>query len=129
MLPLLQIQNVPFTDEHKEQIEAFLTHWSQIIKRGTPVDLKKGQILFYEGHMPCGVYIVTKGVVCLVKESPNNEIIKIGTVGLSQPIGLDLLQHNLPYPHTAIVEKEMQGFFVSKASLTDLTKCLCGTHE
>lgn len=128
MLPLFQIQDVPFTSEHKEQVDAFLSHWAQVINNSTPVELKKGQIMFYEGHMPCGLYIVTKGLVSLVKESENNEIVKVGSIGLLQPVGLDLLQHNLAYPNTAIVEKQMQGFFISKANLAGLTTGLHETH-
>ncbi len=100
----------------------FLNYWEELMHSSTPVHLKKGQKLFYEGHAPCGVFVIVAGKVNLFHEE-NQEKKSIGQLALYQPIGIDLLANEQPYPYTAIAEDDVKVYFISKGDLMDMQNC------
>lgn len=104
-----------FTKENNKEVTDFLTHWQKIMKRGTPIVLKKNQVLFYEGHVPSGVYVVTSGKVLLTQSG--NKSKSVGILEPNQPFGIDLLALNQSYPYSAVAEEDVRAFFITKTEL------------
>lgn len=96
----------------------FLSYWEDLVRRSTHLQLKKGQKLFYEGHVPCGVFVIVSGKVSLFKDGKQGEG-PVGQLAANQPIGIDLLANEQPYPFTAIADDDdVEAYFVSKSDLS-----------
>lgn len=113
-------KEVSLSDQHKEQVQEFLDCWQDMMLKSAPIDLSVGQILFYQDHNPCGAYILTSGKIELYQKKGEQKQI-IGHMKLNYPIGIDLIDHDLPYPYTAEVIEPTKGFFISKS---DIASCL-----
>lgn len=116
---MLHLTTIMLSESHRAQIALFLARWQDVLKKSTPIDLKKGQVLFYQGHTPCGVFVLTSGVVALYSEQ-NGNIEAKGELVRNQPVGIDLIYQDESYPFTGVVEQDVQGFFISKTDLQGL---------
>ena len=97
-------------------IDGFMEQWKDMIQEASPIDFKPGQIIFYQGHTPVGVYVFSTGEIQLVDDLNDPQVVK--PVGLNEPVGLDLLSQKMDYPYHAIAKTEVQGFFLTKNSLS-----------
>ena len=97
-----------------------MNYWQALLLQSTAVQLKKGQTLFYKGHMPCGVFVVVAGPVNYFQETGHAEN-PVGQFSNFQPIGIDLLTSQQPYPFTAIASgDDVRAYFISKNDLMAL---------
>lgn len=115
------LKEISLSESQKQQALTFLTYWESTLHKSTPVILNQGQALFYQGHYPCGVYVVTSGIVELWRDGAPAET-PASTVKHNHPIGMDLLAEEKPYPYTAVVSQNMSGFFISKSRLSHLIR-------
>jgi len=69
---------------------------------------RKGQILFYEKHFPCGVFILLNGII---EVSCSGEILENVTAPLL--IGLDNFFKNTSYSVTVKAISDIRFFFLS----------------
>lgn len=86
---------------------------------GTMMEFKPGQMLYYKGHKPYGVFIVLAGEVKLshhhkVGEDEDHEF---STMPLGYPYGFDLIMTDLAYPCTAIAEGLVKALFIARSNL------------
>lgn len=83
-----------------------------------PSKYETGQVLFYQGHHPYGLYIIYSGILSLHNGSQNKEKrvlqIQSGTV-----LGLRELLSNKMYPLTGTIQGETYVSFVEKTRVLD----------
>lgn len=87
------------------------SRWSDMIKESTLLDFKVGQVIFYEGHVPYGVFVFVSGKISLstryddeIKEAP-----------LNVPIGVEAFFDQVPYQYTATAETPVKAYFVGNS--------------
>lgn len=83
---------------------------------------KKGQVLFYQGNPPFGLYCINEGKVKITKTGSEGKetIVRIATTG-------DLLGHrslfsDSPYTASAMVIEDAKICFINKKTIHDLIK-------
>lgn len=116
-LTIKQEKEAGQSGDDRELLERFLTIWRSLVESSTPVFVKKGQVLFYAGHVPCGVYVVTSGTIGLHRDETKGSV---GSLAQFQPVGLDLIMAGMTYPESAIAETDAKVYFISKSDLVDL---------
>jgi CRP-like cAMP-binding protein len=88
--------------------------------RVPPGPYRKGQVLFYQGHYPYGIFLIHSGRLELrdtLKEAAIPCELGKGTL-----IGVDLLQTDLPYPYTGIAAEDVEASFLEKVRFFELLK-------
>lgn len=113
------IKSEPRNAEDKILMERFVGYWSELIRQSTPIDLKKGQALFYEGHLPCGIFVIVSGEVLLFQKGRFEQDGALGKLTYFQPIGIDLLANGHLYPYTAMASQDAKAYFISKSDLAE----------
>lgn len=84
------------------------TSWLKMIKESTLIDFKQDQVIFYEGHIPYGVFIFVSGHVSLnSKNHPQKK-----EAPLNVPIGVDSFFDRSPYSNTALAETPVKAYFI-----------------
>lgn len=116
MLDLDKIQDKT-REEVRKKIDKFEKQWKDFLSTGQVIKLKKGQIVFYEGHFPCGVFILLSGKVAILsqEDQEQDEIM----IPLYQTIGIDLMLTGQPYPFTAVCKTDVITLFLSKTILQE----------
>jgi CRP-like cAMP-binding protein len=91
--------------------------WDASVSEGQPIDFKRGQVLFYEGHIPYGVFVILSGHVSLVEgHSPClHEHSRMSPQGLV--FGLDAALEGIPSCCTCVADEDCRAVFVSKTLL------------
>lgn len=104
-----------------EDILASLTNrWDELLRGGQELEFHEGQVLFYEGHVPYGAFVLLEGDVEFRREgipsdkshrikSPNGEI-----------IGLGVIAGEAPYCCTCTATGDCRVIFISKTQLLPL---------
>lgn len=87
----------------------------QLINDGNPVHYRKGQVIFYEGHHPCGFYLLKEGRVSL-KESAAGTRPKIHPTE-DKLLGLVHLLSETPYCSTCTAEEDVDVVFIPKTAV------------
>ncbi|MBI2890825.1 MAG: cyclic nucleotide-binding domain-containing protein [Nitrospirae bacterium] len=80
---------------------------------GTHQCYQPGQIIFYEGHMPLGIYLHQTGHITLLRGRRPVRQCAVPCV-----LGLQLLFMNAPYPYSARTEDTVSLIFVPRTALT-----------
>lgn len=113
---LSQIQ-IKSQEETRNKVAKVEKSWMDFLSAGQIIRFKKDQVVFYQGHNPCGVYILLSGSVFLVDQELNcpNPI----PLPLYQTIGIDLILCNQPYALTAVCQSDAVTLFLSKSILHD----------
>ncbi|HLG18440.1 MAG TPA: cyclic nucleotide-binding domain-containing protein [Bdellovibrionota bacterium] len=89
-----------------------LTDWK---RRIPPSRYKAGQVLFYRGHLPYGLFVIHEGAVELrITEKDLHAPLKAGPGAM---LGLASLVANQPYPLTALVVNDVLVSFTEKSTL------------
>ncbi|MBI2340694.1 MAG: cyclic nucleotide-binding domain-containing protein [Deltaproteobacteria bacterium] len=88
-------------------------------REGNPVHYRKGQVIFYEGHHPCGFYLLRQGKVSL-KESRTSGGAKMHPTE-DKLLGLMHLLSDTPYCSTCTAEDDVDIVFIPK---TTVSRCL-----
>lgn len=99
--------------------DGFLKVWGQLIEQSVLHQYHKGQVLFYKGHLPYGIFIIVSGQVHLVGTEETNPEQGFPAL-LYNPIGFDLLFSRQCYPFTAIAQSDVKAVFIAKSSLNKL---------
>ena len=87
----------------------------RLINDGNPVHYRKGQVIFYEGHHPCGFYLLKQGRVSL-KESEAGARPKMHPTE-DKLLGLVHLLSETPYCSTCMAEDDVDVVFIPKAAV------------
>lgn len=86
-------------------------HWKEMIKESALVEYKKGQVIFYEGHVPFGVFIFVSGKVSLQTKSKD----AAKAAPLNVPVGVDAFFDKTPYPYTAEAVTDVKAYFLGSS--------------
>lgn len=105
----------------ERMIKAVLGHIEEMIPLGGEMHFKKGHVLFYEGHKPLGLYVLTGGEIALSrllidgkKEDLTNESKDI--------FGLYHLLTNTPHCAMAVAKSDVKTIFIPKSILLDFLR-------
>lgn len=91
--------------------------WEDSIARGQPVYFKRGQVLFYEGHIPYGVFVILSGRVSLL-EGQTPCLREHSHLSPQGPVyGLDAALEETPSCCTCLAEEDCRALFISKSLL------------
>lgn len=116
-LPDLSQIQIKSQEETRNKVAKVEKSWMDFLSAGQIIRFKKDQVIFYQGHNPCGVYILLSGSVFLVdQELTCPDPIPLP---LYQTIGIDLILCNQPYALTAVCQSDAITLFLSKNILQD----------
>lgn len=87
----------------------------------TPVDFKKGQVLYTEGEQSHFVYLIKSGSVSLVKEN-DDRLIVIAKLAKQSFVGLDSYFANESRKDTAIATEDTEAFVIKRQDLNSAMK-------
>lgn len=82
----------------------------EIARDSTPVVYRKDQVLFYEGHIPYGLFIIKEGNISLSSGG-----IKSENAAHSSVVGFQHVLDQSPYCSTCTAVTEVKAVFLSKA--------------
>lgn len=99
--------------------KSFLKVWDKLIEQSVLHQYHKGQVLFYKGHLPYGVFIIMSGQVSLVGSEQDGQDQGLPVLPYN-PIGFDVLLSQQHYPFTAIAKSDVKAAFIAKSSLNKL---------
>jgi len=97
----------------REYFDSVVSRWSEWISRGTHISFRPGQVVFYQGHVPNGVYILLSGDVVATRGELGREQ-TVANIPLKSLIGLDPLLAESEYPYSAIVQSEAELVFIPR---------------
>ena len=108
----------------------FKDEWKHLLKDGQPFSFKKGQVLFYEGHHPYGLFVLQSGDVKFSKEEEEGFPLEEGdrcqgcmeehspVLSKGRVLGLTPFFEGAPYCCTCTAKEDCRGIFISKTQLT-----------
>lgn len=91
-------------------------------KRSTPIICGKGHILFKQGDVPAGLYILQSGEAVLFMESASGRTLMSLEAGPGSLLGLPGIIANEPYTLTAIARKDAMIRFVTRIDFEDVIR-------
>ncbi len=93
---------------------------SSLAAAGQRLCYQQSQVLFYEGHDPCGLHLLERGSILLCSHRPLVGEICQSVSSSSQPLGLFHLIAGTPYCATATAATEVEVIFIPKAVVVQL---------
>ncbi len=85
-----------------------------LTKHSRPVPCQESCILFDQGELPSGVYILRSGEVALLMKAQSGRVVMCMNVGAGALLGLPGVIANQPYTLTAMVKKGSEVAFVTR---------------
>lgn len=93
------------------EVKKYLTHLVQVEKR---IDYKAGQVIFYEGHKPYGIYVLRTGRIRLFKKkNGREELLKI--MEPLQLLGVSEIRKDRVFDYSARAETDVSVSFFSRS--------------
>lgn len=96
------------------------SHWDRLLQEGQKVSFRKGQVLFYEGHSPYGIFVVKSGKVRFSRGDHPCTLDHFWQSPRGKVIGVDHFPET-PFCCTCTAVNDCQMLFISK---TQLAPCL-----
>ncbi|MBI2066455.1 MAG: cyclic nucleotide-binding domain-containing protein [Deltaproteobacteria bacterium] len=93
-------------------------HWEDLVRKGEELVFRKGQVLFYEGHQPYGVYVVKSGEFSFAKEGVPCRGSHVDKVGSLKVLGLHDFFNGKPFCCTCTATADCRLIFLSRSQLT-----------
>lgn len=81
---------------------------------------KRGQVIFYEGNSPFGIYCIFSGKIKLFKSSPNGKQVILKILGAGDVLGYRSLFSSEPYHATAEVLEDVNACFIEKSAFLNV---------
>lgn len=91
-------------------------HWDELLKEGQTLKFGKGQVLFYEGHNPYGLFVIKSGKVRFTKDGKLCRGNHLWLTSKGDVVGFDSFFDGVPYCCTC-TSQDCQVVFVSKTQL------------
>ena len=91
-------------------------------KRSTPIAWSGGRILFHQGDVPAGVYILQSGAAALIMKSASGRTVMCDEACPGSLLGLPGIVANEPYTVTAMPRKGSMIRFVTRNDFEDLLR-------
>lgn len=86
---------------------------TKIAKSMTTIVFQKGQILFYEGHIPCGLFIIKEGRVEFSSEKTRHDV-------PAPVVGFQHILDQTPYCATCTAATKVKAIFLSKTVVEEV---------
>jgi CRP/FNR family transcriptional regulator, cyclic AMP receptor protein len=83
-------------------------------QRAAPVPCENDHILFHQGEVPSGVFILVKGEVALTMSTPTGQSVVDMRAGAGSLLGLPGVVGNEPYSMTAVAQPGAELHFVAR---------------
>ncbi len=107
----------------KEEVrEALFAHWKDLLTEGQNLIFHKGQALFYEGHVPCGLFVLLSGHVQFTREGLPTQDTHLEPAPQGTVVGLEPFSLGTHYCCTCTAIEECRVVFISKTQLLFLKK-------
>jgi len=94
-------------------------HWSDLIQASQELSFRKGQVLFYEGHIPYGLFVITSGRVDF---SSTDRTTSFEEQSWKSPqglvVGIDAALNGEPSCYTVVAAEDCKTLFLPKSALT-----------
>jgi CRP-like cAMP-binding protein len=97
-------------------------------KRSTPITCSEGRILFQQGDVPAGLYILQSGAAALMMESASGMAVMCLEAGPGSLLGLPGIVANEPYTVTAMARKDSMIRFVTRDDFEDVIRTEPALH-
>ena len=98
-----------------QKLKKCLTYLVQVEER---LDYKPGQTIFYEGHYPCGIYVLRKGRIRLSRKKDNDQEDLLQIVEPGHVFGEDSYDSEpKPFDCSAQAETDVSISFFSGSAL------------
>lgn len=81
------------------------------------LDYKAGQVIFYKGHYPYGVYVIRKGRVRLFTKRKNGKELLLKIVEPMQVLGAEAFTEGRPFDYSARAETDVSVAFFSRCAI------------
>lgn len=97
--------------------------WPSLVKQGQPLKFHKGQVLFYEGHDPYGVFVVQTGKIRFERMERNlcgEE--HLWTAPQGEVIGLQPFFDEHPYCCSCLALSDCEVLFIPKSQLLSFSQ-------
>lgn len=100
--------------------DRFLIH--SLEKRSTPITCTESRILFKQGDVPTGLYILQSGAATLMMESASGMALMFLEAGPGSLLGLPGIVANEPYTLTAMARRDSTIRFVTRDDFEDVIR-------
>ena len=87
--------------------------WKQALQESTILHFNKGQVIFYQGHQPYGIFVIKSGSVVFTSQDHEEKEIHL-LAPQKMPIGIDFIMGNETYPYSAVACSDVVVFFINK---------------
>ncbi len=91
-------------------------------KRSTPVPCLEDRVLFHQGDLPAGLYIVSQGEATVSMDSGNDTLALKCQATAGSLLGLPGLIANQPYSLTVVAQKGSRVGFIGREEFNTLMK-------
>lgn len=91
-------------------------------KRSTPIICSEGRILFKQGDVPAGLYILQSGEAVLIMEAASGRTLMCHEASPGSLLGLPGIVANEPYTLTAMARKDSMIRFVTRNDFEDVIR-------
>lgn len=98
------------------KVNAVVNTWKSLWQGAVSMEFKKGQVLFYRGHLPYGVFLLVSGKAKLLYENASGQK-TTARFPESVPFGFDFIAMGSAYPCTAVTESDVSVLFLPKSTL------------
>ena len=111
-------QREPSLEQNSFEADAELI--KELEKRSQPISCREGRVLFQQGTVPTGLYILQSGEANLMLESTTGKAVRCLRAGAGCLLGLPAIIGNEPYSLTAMVRRSAKVRFVTRADFEDV---------
>ncbi len=103
----------------KTILQKIFTRWDELCAQGERASFHRGQILFYKGHLPAGLFVLYAGSVSF----KTSKIKKVMTQTPSI-LGLHELVKDAPHSTTCFAKSDVESIFIPKSALLSYLQSL-----
>ncbi len=96
-------------------------HWKELKRQAQAVRYKKNQILFYEGHLPYGIYILKAGDLFFTRSEKECVEEHLSQIQRDRVVCVENILAKTPHSCTCYAQSDCEVLFISK---TQLIHCL-----
>lgn len=107
---------------NSKQLASLEKQWDRLVSEGQPLTFRKGQVLFYEGHTPYGLFVIQSGKVRFLRGDHPCDQNHLWSSPKGNVIGLHHFFDGPPFCCTCLASDDCQVIFISKTQLLPFVK-------
>lgn len=98
-------------------ISTLSEHWGELLKASQEMTFSKGQVLFYEGHYPYGLFVLLSGDISFSKNGQPCGESHLWKSPKGEVIGVESLVGESPSCCTSMAERDSTVVFIPKSRI------------